>query len=246
MSRIDLDILTKDVYSKDELEEMANAINARYLPERLEKATPFDPYLFLDKLGYEYQWALISPGLQISAMTFFSNSRWYIWPKPSYEQGDVPEERFFKKGTVLVNECFLESKKTHYAEMFAVAHEGCHAIKDRRYFEEHSGEVASICKANDSKRVYWKKNMPTIELIERQNDYLTAAVIMPKDQVRTEFFKAIRWRNTPNEPIEFKPYMKRGIGALMKLYNIGFNAAKYRLQDIGVLIDPRPEVTDDD
>ena len=246
MSRINLDNLTKDVYSKDELEEMADAINDRYFPERLLKAMPFDPYLFLDKLGYECQWALISPGLQISAMTFFSSGVWYIWPKSSYERGDAPEERFFKKRTVLVNECLLKSKKTHYAEMFAVAHEGCHVIKDRRFFEEQLGEVASICRANDSKRIYWRRNMPTTELIERQNDYLTAAVIMPKEQVRAEFFKAIRWRNIPSEPIRFEDYMKRGINALMRLYDIGFNAAKYRLQDIGVLIDPRSEVTDDD
>ena len=36
MSRIDLDNLTKDVYSRGELEEMADAVNARYFPERLE------------------------------------------------------------------------------------------------------------------------------------------------------------------------------------------------------------------
>ena len=100
MSRIDLDNLTKTVYSKDELEEMADAINDRYFPERLVKAMPFDPYLFLDKLGYEYQWALISPGLRIAAMTFFSDSMWYIWPKQSYERGEIPEERVFRKGTV--------------------------------------------------------------------------------------------------------------------------------------------------
>ncbi len=246
MSQIDLDNLTKTVYSKDELEEMADEINRRYFPERLEKAMPFDPYLFLDKLGHEYQWALISPGLQIAAMTFFSDSGWYVWPKPSFEPGDFPQERFFKKGTVLVNECFLRSKKTHHAEMFAVAHEGCHIIKDSRYFKEHSGEVASICKANDSKRVYWQRNMPTTELIERQNDYLTAAVIMPKEQVKAEFFKAIRWKKIPNEPVKFTDYMKRGISKLMKLYDIGFNTVKYRLQDIGVLIDPRLEVVGDE
>ena len=239
MSTINLDHLTKTVYSKDELEEMAEAINAKFFPERLNKAMPFDPYLFLDKLGYEYQWALISPGLQISAMTLFSDSYWYIWSKSSYERGDKPKIKDFKKKTVLINERFLNLKKTHYSEMFAVAHEGCHIIKDRHYFEEHSSEVASIYRANDSKRIYWKGNEPTVELIERQNDYLTAAVIMPKEQIKTEFFKALRWKTIPNEPIEFEPYMKRGIAALVKLYDIGFNVVKYRLQDINVLIESK-------
>ena len=246
MSRIDLDNLTKTAYTKDELEEMANAINARYFPKRLEKAMPFDPYLFLDKLGYEYRWALISPGLQISAMTFFSDGGWYIWPKASYEYGDLPEEQFFRKGTVLVNARFLDLPNSYCSEVFAVTHECCHIIKDRRYFEDHADEVASIYKANDSKRIYWKGNEPTIELIERQNDYLTAAVIMPKDQVKSAFFKALRWRNIPDKPIKLEQYMKRGIGALVKVYGIGFNTIVYRLQDTGVLIDPRSEVVNDD
>lgn len=245
MGRINIFNLTKRVYSKEELEEMADEINANHFPERLKKAMPFDAYLFLDKLGYEYRWCRISPGLQISAMMFFSDGEWYIWPKSSYNQGDKPEKQSFSKGTVLVNERFLSSKKLRHSENFAVAHEGCHCIKDKRFFEERAGEVASICRSNDSKKVYWRGSEPTIELIERQNDYLTAAVIMPKEQVKREFFKALRWKNIPNEPIDFKGYMKRGIGALGKIYDIGFNAVKYRLQDIGVLIDPRLEVSDD-
>ncbi len=40
MSHIDLDNLAKKVYSKEELEEIADAINLHYFPERLEKAAP--------------------------------------------------------------------------------------------------------------------------------------------------------------------------------------------------------------
>lgn len=61
----------KTVYSKEELENMAFQINATYFPERLSNPAPFDSYLFLDYLGVEYRWERISPGLQISAMTFF-------------------------------------------------------------------------------------------------------------------------------------------------------------------------------
>lgn len=245
MIQSDLDKLNKIVYTKTELEDLALTINRCYFPNRLEKITPFDSYLFLDKLGFEYQWELISPGLQISAMTFFSDGKWYIWKKSSYECGDIPEERFFKKRTVLVNKCFLGSQKMHCSETFAVAHEGCHVIKDKRYLEEHADEVASICKANDSKRVYWKGTEPTLELIERQNDFLTAAVIMPKEQIKNEFFRILRWKNVPSQPIKFEDYMKQGIGVLAKRYDIGFNVVKYRLQDIGVLVDPRLGVFND-
>lgn len=245
MSRIDLDNPTKTIYSKDELEEMAEEINRRYSPERLEKASPFDPYLFLDKLGYEYRWAQISPGLQISAMTFFDDGRWYLWPKPSFDKGDVPTEAFFPKGTVLVNTRLTELKKFREAERFAVTHEGCHTIKDRRFFETHADAISSICKANDSRKVYWTGREPTIELIERQNDYLTAAVLMPRAQIKRLFFETMRRKSVPEEPIRFEDYMKQFIAKVARAYGVSFNAAKYRLQDIGVLADPRLEAIDD-
>ncbi len=51
---------TKYVYTKLELESMADKINAQFFPERLERALPLDPYLLLDKLGVEYEWEKIS------------------------------------------------------------------------------------------------------------------------------------------------------------------------------------------
>lgn len=245
MSRIDLDNLTKEVYQREELEEIADAINLRFFPERLERVIPFDAYFFLDLLGYEYQWKRISSGVQISAMTFFDDGRWYIWPRSSYTKGDVPTEAFFRKGTVVVNERLTELKKFREAERFAVTHEGCHIIKDRPFFEKHSDTVSSICKANDSRRVYWTGREPTVELIERQNDYLTAAVLMPREQIKALFFKTMRRKTIPDGPIPFEKYMTKYVAAVAKAYGVSLNAAKYRLQDIGVLEDPRLGVTDD-
>lgn len=241
MSRFDLDNLWKDVYTKDELEEMAVAINERYFPKRLERPTPFDAYLFLDLLGFDYEWDLLSPGLQISAMTFFSDGGWYIWDKPSYFPGDKPHLKTFKKGTVVVNSTFLSSKGLRKSEAFAVTHEGCHIIKDKRYFEAHPREISAVFKLNDSKRKYWNGSAPTVELIERQNDYLTAAVIMPKEQIKAAFFKSMRYKNIPDEPIGFKLFMKKHIATLAKAYDLNFNVILYRLQEIGVLADCEKE-----
>lgn len=68
---------------------------------------------------------------------------------------------------------------------------------------------------------------------------------MPKEQIKNEFFRILRWKNVPSQPIKFEDYMKRGIGELAKRYDIGFNVVKYRLQDIGVLVDPRLGVFND-
>lgn len=175
----------------------------------------------------------------IHAMTFFSDGSWYIWDGPKYKRGDKPRLVHFRKGTVVVNGCLLEFKMYRASEVFAVTHECCHLIKDEKFFSKHKDTVASICKANDSKRVYWKNGEPTIELIERQNDYLTAAVLMPREQTKMEFFKSMRRKTIPEEPIPLEVYMRPHIAKLAKIYGVNFNVVKYRLQDIGVLEDPR-------
>ncbi len=178
-------------------------------------------------------------------MTFFGPGKWWVWPKSSFTKGDVPTECYFQKGTVVVNERLTELKKFREAERFAVTHEGCHILKDRRFFEKHADTASSICKANDSRKVYWTGREPTVELIERQNDYLTAAVLMPKEQIKALFFKVMRRKNIPGEPIPFLSYMKQYVAKVAKAYGVSFNAIKYRLQDIGVLEDPRLEVDND-
>ena len=137
-----------------------------------------------------------------------------------------------------MNAVYLSSKKLSKAETFAVAHEGCHIIKDKAFFESHPMEISAIFKVNDSKRNYWSGSEPTIELIERQNDYLTAAVLMPKQQIKNAFFRSMRYKNIPNEPIQFQPFMKGHIARLAKAYGLNFNVVLYRLQEIGVLINP--------
>ena len=58
-------------------------------------------------------------------------------------------------------------------------------------------------------------------------------------------FEYCAGKNVPSQPIKFEDYMKQGIGVLAKRYDIGFNVVKYRLQDIGVLVDPRLGVFND-
>ena len=79
------------------------------------------------------------------------------------------------------------------------------------------------------------------DIIERQNNYLCAAVIMPRNVIKTAFFKSMRYKNIPEEPIEYKPYMKKHIAALAKAYGINYNPVLYRLFDLNILIRPEKE-----
>ena len=78
--------------------------------------------------------------------------------------------------------------------------------------------------------------MNEVEIIERQNNYLCAAVIMPRNVLKREFFKSLRFKNIPNEPIEYVPYMRKHIAKLANAFGINFNPVLYRLYDLNILM----------
>lgn len=65
------------IYTKDKLEELADAVNRKYFPERLSSAIALDPYDLVDKLGCTVDWKYISPDDTILGATFFSDC---VWP----------------------------------------------------------------------------------------------------------------------------------------------------------------------
>ena len=77
--------------------------------------------------------------------------------------------------------------------------------------------------------------MSEIEIIERQTNYLNAAILMPRDVIKKEFFRIGRYRNIPIQTIEYKSYMRGWVADLAKKYNLNFNPVLYRLQDLGVI-----------
>lgn len=231
---IDLDRLEKEAYRTEELEEMADAINDRFFPNRPKEASPIDPYLLIDKTGYETRWEYLSPNLKVKGTVFFENEYFYIWPSSHFEKGMKPDKILFPKNTVIINRALLEDEDNEETERFTAAHEACHIIKDSIYFRTHGYPVIPLFSGSEERR-YWKQGMPTVDLIESQTNFLAGAVLMPKEQIKSAFFKSARFRNIPTKPIPFMPYMPKHIKKLAAAYGVSFNVVKYRLQDIGVL-----------
>lgn len=223
------------IFGKEELELMADKVNNEYFPERLEKPIMLDPYDLLDKLGCSYNWKYISPDKSILGMTFFDNGVWYIWPSGKYKDGDKYSKEFFPKQTILINQTVLDGQKNRYEENFIVAHEAGHWIKDKDYFEHNPDSVSHICKKNDMEKTYWYQGMTELEIIERQTNYLGAAILMPRDVLKAEFFRLLRYKNIPQNPLRLQKFMFGAIYTLSKTFNVNFNPVKYRLMDIGVL-----------
>lgn len=221
-------------YTKEQLENLAIHINKKYYPERLEKVTPFDPYDFMEKLGLEIERKYISPNEKILGMIFFENTSWPIWNNGNYKNGDKPHLEIFKKGTVVINNILID-KKDYKKERFVVGHESMHRIKDKEYFKNNAINIIHACKNESFKNTYWNNKMSDIDIIERQTNYLCAAVMIPKNILKKEFFKRLRYKNTPSDPIEYKKYMQKHIKSLADDFGLNYNPILYRLYDLNIL-----------
>lgn len=227
----------KYFYSREELELMAEALNRQYYPERLEKVLPLDPYDLLEKQGLDVEWKYISPNDNLLGLIFFEDGIFPVWEKGSYKPGDKPTFEYFKKGTIVINNILEEgkSKTRKKRNVFVCTHENCHWVKDQAYFKDHPDSIVQICDRGSLEKTYWNDKMSKIDVIERQNNYLTAAVIMPRNVIKKAFFKSLRYRNIPDEPIKYVPYMKKHISKIADAYGINFNPVLYRLYDLGIL-----------
>ena len=99
------------ICTKYKLEELADAVNRKYFPERLSSAIALDPYDLVDKLGCTVDWKYISPDDTILGATFFSDSVWPVWPNGTFKKGDMCTFDIFLTGTIVINQRVLDSKK---------------------------------------------------------------------------------------------------------------------------------------
>lgn len=222
---------------RERLELLADDINRKYFPERLSSPLPLDPYDFLEAIGCEIEWKYISPDDSILGMTFFRDGYWYIWEGGVCLGANSCKAETFREGTVVINQRLLDStlKKASNIERFVVVHEGAHWLKDRDYFSKKEESVVNTCFKNNFFGTHWDRSMSELEIIERQTNYLAAAILMPRDVIRQEFFRAGRYKNIPEGPIEYKSYMKAWIAKLSKNFGVNFNPVKYRLKDLHII-----------
>lgn len=82
------------VYSKSELEELADSINRRFFSNRLIGVSPLDPYDLVEKIGCDVEWKYISPDESILGMTFFDDGMWYIWENGECVPGVLPQKEY--------------------------------------------------------------------------------------------------------------------------------------------------------
>ncbi|MBQ7276128.1 MAG: hypothetical protein IJS58_02660 [Bacilli bacterium] len=222
-------------YSQGYLEKLADEINKKYYPERLEKVKALDIYDLMEKLGLEVEWKYISPGMQLLGMMFFEDRCWYVWDDEDYNVSSEPHLELFKERTVVINKNLVDNKKYKEKELFVATHECSHWIKDQDYFKSHTTNVVHACGEERLKGTYWNSYMSEEAILERQTNYLAAAILMPRDIIKKEFFKRLRVKNIPDVAIRCENYMKPVIKQLSKDFGLNYGPVLYRLQDLKIL-----------
>ena len=146
----------------------------------------------------------------------------------------MPHKEFFKKGTVVINNILIDEKDIK-KERFVSGHEAMHWVKDKNYFRTHTTDVIHACKEEVFEKTYWNNKMSKEDIIERQTNYLNAAVLMPRNLIKKEFFKRLRYKNIPDGPIEYMLYMRKHIKSLADDFGLNYNPVLYRLYDLNIL-----------
>ena len=227
------------IYTKERLELLANSVNKKFFPHRLENVVPLDCYDLLEALGCEVQWRYISPDHSILGATFFDDGYWYIWPEGTYHKGDMYQTEYFPKGTILINQRLVDAdgQKNRRSENFVVGHECSHWIKDQTYFQTHADrDVLHLCQKTDFGTTWWNDDtMSEEQILERQTNYLNAAILMPRDVIKREFFRIARYKNIPSSPLPYQSYMRGWISKLSTMYDVNFGPVEYRLRDLGII-----------
>ena len=222
-------------YSQENLEKMADDINKKYYPKRLEQIIKLDAYDLMERLGLQIEWKYISPGLQLLGMIFFGDECWYVWDDDNYNISSKPHLEPFLKKTVVINSHLVNNKKYEEKGLFVATHECSHWIKDQEYFKNHTTNVIHACGEKRLKGTSWNRCMTDEEILERQTNYLAAAILMPKDLIKKEFFRRLRFKTIPESAIKCESYMKPVIRQLSIELGLNYGPVLYRLQDLKIL-----------
>jgi Zn-dependent peptidase ImmA (M78 family) len=152
---------------------------------------------------------------------------------------------FIDKETVVVDSALSDNDEAVGRFRFTCAHEAAHWILHRDVFFEgllSENEDILTDKYNDG----GQENIAQDKRMEWQANYLGAALLMPREMIRKEFFKMLGvlgmenrvYLYLDNQRCNFIPY-KHIINRIVNVFNVSEQAARIRLIQLGMLVDER-------
>lgn len=219
-------------YSFEQLELLADKLNSKIDPKRLKRPRSIDVFDVVDFLGARIAIEYLTPDRSILGATTFKDGVCWIWPNNPYVSGMVPEYKFFRAGTIIIDADLDNSslEQDIYAENYTIMHECFHFDKHQASFK-HSG--THVYESLQKSKYTVDKNSAQYKL-ERQADYAAAAFLMPREAVRYVFFDTFNVDES-DCPIPFGYNTKPLIKDMAKLFQVNYSPMEFRLKDLGLL-----------
>jgi Zn-dependent peptidase ImmA (M78 family) len=231
----------------DALEVYAENIVWDFAPELLNNPGPVDTDRFLEfYLRLTVDSRRISHTKQILGMTAFSNGIVEILNEETGAIEDLP----VTAGTVIID-ASLETKRNIPRRRFTMTHEGCHWLLHRKAFaEDNPFGPAGIYEnrylaAKEGRMDYSRstKERTDVDMMERQADFLTSAILMPRPALRKAFrtffsyyddqpHRIVRGANPMDDA-----YAKQLPEYVAKVFNVSKRAALIRLEKLTAIVD---------
>jgi len=233
--------------SYEALDEYAEVIISDYAPERLIIPAPIDVLDFIENyLGLDIVYYDLCYGSKVIGFTAFQDGFIRVFDKRTSLNGIVPVHA----GTVIIDKS-LNGKRNIRRFRFTGMHEGSHWLLHKKAFEKNNsfGNIGAFdikyLAAKMGRTDYSRSKLDTTDQdrMERQADFLAAALLMPLSALRIAyctFFKGIgerprvifRSRNPKDDNM-----IKQLVKYISDTFNVSNRAALIRLEKLNAVID---------
>ncbi|MCD8307677.1 MAG: ImmA/IrrE family metallo-endopeptidase [Clostridia bacterium] len=228
-------------YTTRDLENIADQINKKYKPERLDEPMRFDPYALVDALNYSLTFAYLTPDMSKLGMAACGDSLCYVWPSVPYYPGLLPHKELYRAGSIVLDKQFQESgdeQKIRRA-LFTLVHEITHLLLHSEYYllpdnEVYSYQQQKMLMSTKGELVETSYYDYLYTITEKQANYVAGAFIAPEQSVKNIYKD---WFQEPDSeyPLTFNFYRKERVKKMSNLYRMSYTAMGIRLIQLDIL-----------
>ena len=231
----------------DALEEYAEKLVHDFAPECLRTPIPMDVDKFLGHyLNLSVDYRHISHDRNILGMTAFSDGSIDVLN----DETGLVEQMPVRAGTVILDSS-LTVKRNEPIRRFTGGHEGTHWILHRKAFAEDNpfgpaGVYSNQYLAAKEGRVDYSRKRTgktDIEYMERQADFLSSAILMPRPALRVVFRNFFKFYNEKprrivrgTSPLD-DCYIKQLVEYVADKFLVSKHAVRIRLEKLGAIAD---------
>lgn len=234
----------------DALDAYAEAVVADFAPELLHAPGIINAEAFLEYyLGLQIEYHRICYDRKILGMTAFNNGFLQV----ANEETGMPEPLPVRKGTVILDTSLTVQKRSLPRLRFTTMHEGSHWLLHRKAFAQnnplgHVGVYENQYLAAKEGRIDYshsQRERTDIERMERQADFLSSALLMPRTALRTAFRSFFKfYAEKPRRIIKGSCIIDDCYAAQLpeyvaELFGVSKRAAQIRLEKLTAIVDNR-------